>query len=215
MDSITIINNILKNPDPIKDFVYVFANISGIQNTELLIPNLNSIADARNIELKNMNIIIIYLGSTNTTNGIVSLNVGCNDYIIPQNMASTIKSLDIITPILSNPDSNTDRIIIYQNLMNVGDMNVGIDFKTLEVTDEINYIPWNKMNIVVAWLGSTNTIVDGKLSFSIGCVAPITTYGINKNILWLTLLFYICCVCCIIIIIMLTKSNNNNNIIYK
>lgn len=209
MDDITIINNILNKPDPIKDFVYVFSNISGIQNTELLIPNLNSIADARNMELKDMNIIIIYLGSTNTTNGEVSLNVGCNDYIIPKNMANTINSLDIITPILTNPNSNTDRIITYYNLVNVGDTNVGIDFKTFEVNDEINYVPWNKMNIIVSWLGSTNTIVNGKLNFTIGCITPITTYGINKSILWIALLVCICYVCWVVIIIMFVKINNN------
>lgn len=205
MSDITIINRILNQPDATKDFVYVFSGISGTGNTDLLIPNLNNIAAARGMALKDMNIIIAYLGSTNTSNGNITLNVGCGEATAPQNLANSINSMDTINTILNNPNVATDKIMTYYNLFNIGDTNVSVDLNGLEKVDTTNMIPWRKMNIIVSWLGETNTITNGNLNFNIGCPNQIATRGVNKNILIGMLLFMSCCFCVCVILLMLLR----------
>lgn len=206
MSDITIINRIINQPNATKDFVYVFSGVSGTGNTDLVIPNLNNIAAARGMALKDMNIVVVYLGSTNTSNGNITLKVGCDGATAPLNLANNINSINVIGDILNNPNVATDKIITYYNLFGVGNYNVSVDLDGLEKVDTTNTIPWRKMNIVVAWLGETNTITNGNLNFSIGCPNQIVSTSVNKNILIGVMLFFVCCMCMFSIISMLAIS---------
>ena len=100
------ISNILNNPDPKTDFIQVYTDFraSGDINTNFP-KNLSSIAQARGIPLQNMNVIVVYLGSTISAGG--NINIGCATPST-QDMPNTIISPTLLTTInniLANPST--------------------------------------------------------------------------------------------------------------
>jgi len=151
----SVISNILNNPNPKTDFVQVYTNLNANGDINLDLPNnLLSIARARGIPLRNMNVIIVYLGSTISAGG--NINLGCSTPLaqdIPNSIISPTL-LSTINTILANPNPNTDYINLNTNMTAGGNIDFSYDFSTAQPPSG-KFIPWRNMNIIFASIKNT------------------------------------------------------------
>jgi hypothetical protein len=173
MDYSSILN-ILKNPNPKTDFVQILSDIDA--NGDANFPNvpndLTPIALARGLLLQDMNVVIVYLGSTIKATG--NVNIGCTTTTqdIPNSPISA-DTLAKITTILTTPNPDTDLINLYTNNMSGLTKDTNYDF-TMAKAPSGKCIPWKNMNIIFSSIKTMNGL-GYKLNITFPCTnKPIT-----------------------------------------
>jgi hypothetical protein len=152
---IDAISQILDNPNPSTDFVYIIDNIT----KENLNVNINAIDMFTPTDRKKVNIIIAYLGQTCKINNDFDIKIlydssGSPTVKTPSPNIVSLNSKTALKNILNSPNSSTDRIIGLSDLTSDGTVIIDIGSNVANSLDT----SLKKSNIVLVYRGVNSSI---------------------------------------------------------